>query len=107
MVSPNSFFLQVTLIDIISTVTGLIGLVFMKNAGFFAMLKIASIVFCALLSMPILKQKLKWFHWTGILIMCAGIIIKSIPAILNTFDTKVCICIIPKKDNYDIMLEEP
>ena len=80
----------------------------MKNAGFFAMLKIASIVFCALLSIPILKQKLKWFHWTGILIMCAGIVIKSIPAILNTFDTQVCIIFANEGYNmYDILLKEP
>ena len=45
------------------------------------MLRVSSVVFCALLSIPVLKQKLKWFNWTGILIIIAGITLKSVPSI--------------------------
>ena len=45
------------------------------------MLRVSSVVFCALLSIPVLKQKLKWFNWTGIFIIIAGITLKSVPSI--------------------------
>ena len=70
--------------DIIGVSLGYTGLGFMKNGGFFTMLKVTSLVFCALLSIPILKQRLKWFKWIGIAIICAGIIMKSVPYITNS-----------------------
>jgi len=72
------------LLDIVGTSLGYIGLGFMKDAGFFQMLRVSPIIFCALLSIPILKQRLKWFNWTGILIVCTGIIVKAIPQIIET-----------------------
>ena len=67
--------------DIISTSVAYTGLGFMKDGGFYQMLRVSSVVFCALLSIPVLKQKLKWFNWTGILIIIAGITLKSVPSI--------------------------
>jgi len=78
--------LPAALLDIIGTSLGYIGLGFMKDAGFFQMLRVSPIIFCALLSIPILRQKLKWFNWTGILIVCIGIIVKAIPQVIETFD---------------------
>ena len=53
----------------------------MKDGGFYQMLRVSSIIFCALLSIPVLKQKLGWYNWTGILIIIAGITLKSVPSI--------------------------
>ena len=42
--------------------------------------------------------------------MCAGIVIKSIPAILNTFDTQVCTYIITNEgynDHYQLCSKYP
>ena len=67
--------------DLVSASLAFIGLGFMKDGGFYQMLRVSSVVFCALLSIPVLKQKLKWFNWTGILIIIAGITLKSVPSI--------------------------
>ena len=72
--------------DIVGTSLGYIGLGFMKDAGFFQMLRVSPIIFCALLSIPIMKERLRWFQWTGILVVCSGLIIKSIPAVMDFFD---------------------
>ena len=45
------------------------------------MLRVSSVVFCALLSIPVLKQKLGWHKWIGIMIIIAGITLKSVPSI--------------------------
>ena len=44
--------------DIVGTSLGYIGLGFMKDAGFFQMLRVSPIIFCALISIPVLKQVL-------------------------------------------------
>ena len=49
------------------------------------MLRTTPIVFCGLLSIPILKQRLKWFQWTGIMMIVIGIVIKSIPSVIEMF----------------------
>ena len=67
--------------DIVSASLAFTGLGFMKDGGFYQMLRVSSVVFCALLSIPILKQKLKWFNWTGIFVIIAGISLKSVPSI--------------------------
>ena len=53
----------------------------MKDGGFYQMLRVSSIIFCALLSIPVLKQKLGWYNWTGIFIIITGITLKSVPSI--------------------------
>lgn len=73
-------------LDIVATSLGYMGLAFMKDAGFFQMLRVSPIIFCGLLSIPILKQKLRWYNWTGILIVCAGLIIKAIPKVIKSLD---------------------
>jgi len=73
-------------LDIVGTSLGYMGLAFMKDAGFFQMLRVSPIIFCGLLSIPILKQKLKWFNWTGILVVCTGLCIKAIPDVIRTFN---------------------
>jgi len=73
-------------LDIVATSLGYMGLAFMKDAGLFQMLRVSPIIFCGLLSIPILKQRLKWFNWTGIIVLCAGLIIKAIPQVMDTFD---------------------
>ena len=78
--------LPAALMDITATSLGYIGLGFMKDAGFFQMLRVTPIIFCGLLSIPILKQRLKWFNWTGILLVCTGLIIKAIPGVMDSFD---------------------
>jgi len=71
-------------LDIVATSLGYMGLAFMKDPGFFQMLRVSPIIFCGLLSMPVLKQKLKWFNWTGILIVCTGLIIKALPNVFTS-----------------------
>jgi len=66
-------------LDITATSLGYMGLAFMGDPGFFQMLRVSPIVFCGLLSIPFLGQRLKWFNWTGILIIGIGIAIKGIP----------------------------
>ena len=78
--------LPAALMDIVATSLGYIGLGFMKDAGFFQMLRVTPIIFCGLLSIPILKQRLKWFNWTGILLVCTGLIIKAIPRVMDSVD---------------------
>ena len=85
---------QAALMDIVGTSLGYIGLGFMKDAGFFQMLRVSPIIFCALLSIPIMKERLRWFQWTGILVVCTGLVVKSIPDVVNFFDPpadKVCL----------------
>jgi len=69
--------------DVVATSLGYMGLAFMHDPGFFQMLRVSPIIFCGLLSMPILKQRLKWFNWTGILIVCVGLLIKAIPNVFT------------------------
>ena len=69
--------------DIVSTSVAYTGLGFMKDGGFYQMLRVSSVVFCALLSIPVLKQKLGWHKWIGIMIIIAGITLKSVPSIQN------------------------
>jgi len=71
-------------LDIVGTSLGYMGLAFMKDAGFFQMLRVSPIIFCGLLSIPILKQKLKWFNWGGILVVCTGLIVKAIPKVIQS-----------------------
>ena len=77
--SPNK--LQAALLDIVSASVAYIGLGFMKDGGFYSMLRVLNVVFNALLSIPVLKQKLRWYNWTGIFIIIAGITLKSVPSI--------------------------
>ena len=88
--------LQATLLDIVSASLAFIGLGFMKDGGFYQMLRVSSIIFCAFLSIPVLKQKLRWFNWIGIFIIIAGITLKSVPSIqdfLSADDAKVDGCV--------------
>lgn len=71
-------------LDIVGTSLGYMGLAFMKDAGFFQMLRVSPIIFCGLLSIPILKQKLKWYNWSGILVVCTGLLIKAIPKVMQS-----------------------
>ena len=73
--------LQAALLDIVSASVAYIGLGFMKDGGFYSMLRVLNVVFNALLSIPVLKQKLRWYNWTGIFIIIAGITLKSVPSI--------------------------
>ena len=73
--------LQAAVIELVGTVLGYIGLGLMKDGGFFQMLSVTSIIFCALLSIPLLRQRLRCHHWLGMTVICGGIAIKSIPAI--------------------------
>jgi len=66
-------------LDLFATSLGYMGLAFMRDPGFFQMLRVSPIVFCGLLSIPFLGQRLRWFNWTGILIIGIGIAIKGIP----------------------------
>jgi len=74
-----------SLLDIVGTSLGYVGLGFLRDPGFFQMLRTTPIVFCGLLSIPILKQRLKWFQWTGIMMIVIGIVIKSIPSVIEMF----------------------
>ena len=67
--------------DLVSASLAFIGLGFMKDGGFYQMLRVSSVIFCALLSIPVLKQKLGWYNWAGIFIIIAGITLKSVPSI--------------------------
>jgi len=69
--------------DIVATALGYMGLGFMKDAGTFQMLRVSPIIYTGLLSICILRQRLKWFNWTGILLVCTGLIIKAIPDVLD------------------------
>jgi len=69
--------------DIVATSLGYMGLGFMRDPGFFQMLRVTPIIFCGLLSIPILKQKLKFHNWAGIFIVCLGLIIKALPSVFT------------------------
>ena len=51
----NSF-IKATLLSLAAGALGCIGLGFLKDAGLFQMLGVSNIVFCALLSIPLLKK---------------------------------------------------
>jgi len=74
-------------LDLLATSLGYMGLAFMRDPGFFQMLRVSPIIFCGLLSIPILRQRLRWFNWVGILIIGIGIVIKSIPDAFPTLRT--------------------
>ena len=62
-----SVLLQAAVIELVGTVLGYIGLGLMKDGGFFQMLSVTSIIFCALLSIPLLGQRLRCHHWLGMI----------------------------------------
>jgi len=66
-------------LDIVGTSCDYMGLGFMRNPGFFQMLRCSPIIFCGLLSIPFLGQRLKMHNWMGIITVCFGLIIKAIP----------------------------
>jgi len=72
-------------LDIIATAMGYMGLGFMKNPGFFQMLRCSPIIFCGLLSIPFLGQRLKAHNWIGIAVLSTGLIIKALPDALKPF----------------------
>ena len=45
--------------DIVATSLGYMGLGFMNDPGLFQMLRVSPIIFCGLLSIPFLKQRLR------------------------------------------------
>ena len=81
--------------DLVSASLAFIGLGFMKDGGFYQMLRVSSVIFCALLSIPVLKQKLGWYNWAGIFIIIAGITLKSVPSIQDflTGEAEVDACV--------------
>lgn len=70
--------LPASLLDIASFSCSFTGLGFLKDACLYQMLRVSQIVFCGLLSIPVLKRRLAWFKWTGILLVCIGLVVKSI-----------------------------
>jgi len=70
--------LPASLLDIASFSCSFTGLGFLKDAGLYQMLRVSQMVFCGLLSIIVLKQRLAWFKWTGILLVCIGIVVKAI-----------------------------
>ena len=65
--------------DILATSLGYMGLAFLKDAGLFQMLRVTPMLWCAILSIPILRQRVKWFQWLGMFVVIGGIFIKAIP----------------------------
>jgi len=65
--------------DILATSLDYMGLAFLKDAGLFQMLRVTPMIWCAILSMPILRQKVRWFQWVGMVVIVGGIFIKAIP----------------------------
>jgi len=72
--------------DLVGTGIGYMGLAFMHDTGMFQMLRVSPIIFCGLLSIPFLGQRLKWFNWTGIVVVCSGIVVKGIPYVAKSLD---------------------
>jgi len=72
-------------LDIFATGLGYLGLIFMGNPGFFQMLRCTPIIWCGLLSIPFLGQRLKAHNWIGILVLSGGLVIKAIPDAVKPF----------------------
>ena len=70
---------QAAFMDILATSLDYMGLAFLKDAGLFQMLRVTPMIWCAILSMPILRQKVRWFQWVGMVVIVGGIFIKAIP----------------------------
>jgi len=87
-------------LDIVATAMGYMGLGFMKNPGFFQMLRCSPIIFCGLLSIPFLGQRLKAHNWIGIAVLCTGLIIKAIPDAAHPFvDYEAMPALLPEDPN--------
>jgi len=72
-------------LDIFATGLGYLGMIFMANPGFFQMLRCTPIIWCGLLSIPFLGQRLKAHNWIGIGILSTGLMIKAIPDAVKPF----------------------
>ena len=72
--------------DILATSLDYMGLAFMKDAGLFQMLRVTPMLWCAILSIPILRQKVKWYGWVGMVVVILGIFIKAIPLFFSPDD---------------------
>jgi len=70
-------------LDLVATSLGYMGLAFLKDPGYFQMLRVSPMVYTGLLSIPILKQRLKWFNWAGMFVVCFGIVIKALPKVID------------------------
>jgi uncharacterized membrane protein len=76
--TPESFspfiFALPALCDCLATSTMYLGLT-MTYASVFQMLRGSAVVFTGILSVVVLKRKLRLFHWLGMLLVCAGALI--------------------------------
>jgi len=72
-------------LDIFATGLGYLGLIFMANPGFFQMLRCTPIIWCGLLSIPFLGERLKAHNWIGIGVLSLGLMIKAIPDAVKPF----------------------
>jgi len=70
---PNPFlFLPPALLDVTATSAMYVGLT-KTSAASFQMIRGSIMIFVGLLSIPILKKRLKWFQWTGMGVIFTGI----------------------------------
>lgn len=74
---PKMIFYLPALCDMVATSTMYLGLT-LTYASSFQMLRGAVIVFTGLLSVAFLGRKLRYFHWTGIVIVIAGLVIVGV-----------------------------
>ena len=72
--------------DILATSLDYMGLAFLKDAGLFQMLRVTPMLWCAILSIPILRQRVKLYQWFGMVVVVVGIFIKAIPLLFPPSD---------------------
>ncbi|XP_074658914.1 solute carrier family 35 member F6-like [Tubulanus polymorphus] len=71
-----------TICDLIGTSVAGIGLIYV-NGSVWQMLRGSMIVFAGIFSRIFLKRKLKFIHWSGIFIVCCGLVLVGISSVLE------------------------
>jgi len=76
------------LMDWIATYLLSLGLVLTRDAGTYEIVKASTMVWCALLAIPVMRRWLRWYQWLGILLVSVGVFVKAsimIPAIFPEY----------------------
>ena len=64
------------LMELFGEILANIGLVLTKDGGTSQVLDCSYMIWCGLISFFVFQRSLKWFEWTGILLITSGIFIK-------------------------------
>ncbi|KAF8567293.1 hypothetical protein P879_04649 [Paragonimus westermani] len=83
----NWIFLPLAICDLLATIVSGIGLLYI-DASIWQIMRGSLIVFAGILSVTVLRRKLRCFHWTGMLITMCGLVLVGAKSIFSGQSTR-------------------